>query len=133
MNRDPRSAILSAVLGGSLSGLGARQIFVFGAEGVPFWSARNPVAPNDLLQLGHALTLIESMEDARPKPFFAHSPDHDLCVAALDNEEDLYVVVLAIDPDPAHAEARLRRVIDYLAPHASSFREDPHYRAPGPH
>src|SRR5262245_49881390 len=88
------AAVLNAVLGRVLARHGGRQMFVFGAEGSPFWAARLPVAPEELGYLERALELIERLESTLPKPFFAFDDAYRLLVAALDVQSDLYFVVL---------------------------------------
>jgi hypothetical protein len=42
------AVLLDAVLARLLARHGGRQIFVFGAEGTPFWAARVPVDPREV-------------------------------------------------------------------------------------
>lgn len=124
MDRGAETSVVAAVLERALANQGTQQIFVFGPEGAPFWAARTPVLQDDVAHLERALRIIEQLEPSQPKPFFACAPGGEFHLAALDAEEDLYVVVLARDPDPVHAEARVRRVLLELAPHATSFRRE---------
>ena len=102
---------------------GGEQIFLFGASGDPFWAARTPVEEAEIEELNQALTLLQQLEEKRPKPFFAYTPKRDLLVAALDSTVDLYIVVLAAGPDREAAEARVALIREELAPHAKALRE----------
>ena len=123
------AVLVDRVLGRALAQRGGRQIFLFGAAGDPFWAACNPVEPEELEQLDDALGLIERLEQTRPKPFFAYTPRRDLLVAALDAQEDLYIVVLDAGPDTEAAEARVAVIRQELGPHVGSLREELHRRA----
>jgi hypothetical protein len=111
-----QSAIVDTLLRRLLARTGSRQVFLFGPEGEPFMAARLPIERAELAQLNHALDLLERMEEAhRPKPFLASDAEHGLLVAALDEQEDLYVVMLETDPEPEPVEARaaiLRQEVD---------------------
>lgn len=74
MTEEGITTIIAALLQRALSVDGTRQVFVFGPEGAPFWAAKTPILPEDLLRLDRALTLIEKLETSRPRPFFAHAP-----------------------------------------------------------
>lgn len=122
--RAAEASVVAAVLERAIAREGSQQIFVFRPEGAPFWAARAPVRPEDLVHLERALLMIEAMEPSHAKPFFGCAASGEFQLAALDTDEDLYVVVLAPDLDPAHAEARARRVLQELAAHAPDFRRE---------
>jgi hypothetical protein len=122
--RDANAAsVLNAVLGRVLARYGGRQIFVFGAEGSPFWAARLPVEPEELGYLERALELIERLEVTLPKPFFAFDDEYRLLVAALDAQSDLYFVVLE-DSGQEAAAARVAAIRLELNPYAPVMREE---------
>ena len=107
MDPSVTDAFLTGLLHRLLSRHGGSQVFLFGAEGDPFWAARTPLDPSELTLLREALDLIEALEENRPKPFVGHDPGRRFTVAALDSQEDLYVVVFADGPDREAAEARV--------------------------
>ena len=123
MKRTDPAVVLDAVLGRLLGHHGGRQIFVFGADGTPFWAARLPVVPEELGYLERALELIERLEANLPKPFFAFDDAYRLLVAALDARSDLYFVVLE-DSGQEAAAARVAAIRVELAPYAPVMREE---------
>ena len=118
-----RYAIVDSLLRRFLARYGARQVFVFGSTGEPFRAGRLPVEREELVGLQHALDLIEQMEAAaRPKPFFARDVENDLLVAALEEKEDIYVVVLGASDDGEPLEARVALLRAELVPYVGSLR-----------
>jgi hypothetical protein len=103
---------------------GGRQIFLFGPTGTPFWAARAPVSEADYNRLDVALALLERTEQERPRPFFAHDAANNLVVAALDEREDLYVVVLHDEVDPAPAEMRVGVLRQEFAGELGALRKE---------
>src|SRR5262249_3290651 len=102
---------------------GGTQIFLFGPEGAPFWAARTPLARSELATLTSALELIEDTEQKVRRPFFARDAAGGFVVAALDHRDDLYLVVVAAEKDPASAEARAVAIRSSLAPVTDRLRE----------
>ena len=98
------------------------QVFLFDATGNKFWAARHKIRAAEIAQLRAALDYIEECEEQQPKPFLSHSVELSVTVAALGGWSDLYLVVLAGEPDRARAEARLALDRDELGTWLS---EDP--------
>lgn len=94
MDTPEPDTVLTALLQRLLSRYGGRQLFLFGPEGEPFMAARLPMEPEEFNLLNSALAMIERLESQRPRPFFALDNEHQLIVAALDEKQDLYFVVL---------------------------------------
>lgn len=90
---DPR-AIVDAILQRVLSRFAYRQMFLFGPKGDPFWAARLPITEKELALLDAGTKLLASSEVDHARPFVAHDMRRALLVAALDDAEDLYAVVL---------------------------------------
>jgi len=107
VTRSEIDALVSRVLRDVLKRRSARQVFLFGAAGEPFWCAEHPIRPDDLMLLEHALGLIQTVEAYRPKPFIDHDPRGLFTIAALGEDSDLYVVVMNSLPDRIAAEARV--------------------------
>jgi len=103
---DPR-AVVDAILQRVLSRFAYRQVFLFGPSGDPFWAARLPVTEKELALLGAGTKLLERTEAERQRPFVALDVRRSLLVAALDEREDLYVVVLQDLSRGAPAETRV--------------------------
>lgn len=90
---DPR-AIVDAILQRVLSRFAYRQMFLFGPKADPFWAARLPITEKELALLDAGTKLLASSELDHARPFVAHDMRRALLVAALDDAEDLYAVVL---------------------------------------
>jgi hypothetical protein len=101
---------------------GGTQIFLFGAKGEPFWAARVPVKQEELFLLSDALDLLEATEAHRPKPFLARDSLKGFTVAALDEQQDLYIVLFDEGPSRPAAEARVTAVLKELAPYVEPLR-----------
>ena len=117
-----QEAIVDALLRRLLARHGARQAFLFGPNGEPFRPARVPVEREELVLLERALNLIERMECSRPKPFFARDCANDLLVAALEEKEDLYFVVLGASGDPEPVESSVAILRSELLPYIEPLR-----------
>lgn len=103
------------------------QIYLFGPAGEPFWAAQMPLDEAELPLLSEALDLIESAEAAHEKPFIAHDRQGRFVVAAIDGNEDLYVVLVTPDreADVKHAWVSRERIEDVrkeIAPHVAALR-----------
>ena len=102
---------------------GATQAFLFGPSGQPFWAANTPVANGELPVLSAALDLLESLEAAHSRPFMAHDPAGRFIVAALDSQEEFFLVVISVDPDRHAAEARVAAMRRDLQPVIAPLRQ----------
>src|SRR5207253_1810340 len=116
------NSIVDSVLRRFMSRYGVQQLFLFGSSGEPFRAARLTVQRDEVGQLEFALDLIERMEVSRPRPFFARDSEHDLLVAALEDTEDLYVVVLGVSGEPEPVESRVALLRAELIPYVGSLR-----------
>jgi len=122
MPRGSATDNFTALLQRLLARPGGRQIFVFGPEGEPFWSAY-PVTTSDIDKLDAAIQLLESLEKTHTRPFFDFDHERNVLVAALDEAEDLYFVVLeALYPEAAVARAQLFRAA--LSQHGPWLRKE---------
>jgi hypothetical protein len=99
------------------------QVFIFGPEGDPFWTARDPVR-SELQDLDRALARIEELEASWPRPFSYADPVAGFVVGALDEEHDLYFVVLQHGLEPQAAEARVVAVRALCQPRLVAVREE---------
>ena len=107
MSPDQLSDMARDILQRLMTREGVRQAFVFNSEGDPFWVGRRPLLPDELELLDQATTMLEDAEKNLPKPFVAHDETHRFSVAALEQDTDLYLVLLH---GPAANEARLALV-----------------------
>ncbi|MBI2389522.1 MAG: hypothetical protein HYV09_07990 [Deltaproteobacteria bacterium] len=103
------------------------QVYLFGAEGEPFWAARMPLDESEIPLLSEAIDLIQAAEAEHPKPFIARDKEGRFIVGAIDATEDLYVVLVAPDREAAAAHAwvsvdRLNEARRELAPHVAAIR-----------
>ena len=105
-----------------LSRFGVGQLFLFGADGEPFWPARTPVRPDEITLLDDALATIARLEATRAKPFAARSPDGRYTVAALAADCDLYIVVLDNAPTGDDAAARVTLIREAVLPAVERLR-----------
>lgn len=86
---------------------GVRQAFVFNSEGDPFWAGRRPITADENRLLDAAVTLLAEGEKTLTKPFVAHDEQHRFSAAALEEDADLYLVLLH---GPTAVEARMAAV-----------------------
>lgn len=86
---------------------GVMQAFVFASEGDPFWAGRRPITPTETTLLDVAVTLLAYAEKTLTKPFVAHDEQHRFSAAALEEDTDLYLVLLH---GPSAEEARMALV-----------------------
>ena len=119
---DELTVIVGLALRAVLSAYRAEQLFLFGPDGNPFWAARTPVQPQELTILERALDLIAAVEGKRAKPFVARSSDAAFSIAALGEDSNLYLVVLASDSHGAPAEGRVALMRDKLRPAVEHLR-----------
>lgn len=91
-----------------LSMLDGGQAFLFGPTGEPFIAMGKRVTPSELALLRSALEFIEKQEAHHPRPLLGRDPSGRFVLTALDEREDLWVVVLTFaGGNPAAAAANL--------------------------
>jgi hypothetical protein len=116
-------ALIEAVLSRMRARQQWQQIYVFGAEGEPFWAAKMPLQEWELPLFSEALDLIADVEPSRPKPFIAHDSLGRFIVGALDMREELYVVLVPPAGEAASAcEDAVARAREELAPYLDVLR-----------
>lgn len=118
-----RSDVFAALRRELVSRYGARQVFVFGPQGEPFWALREPVEQPELTLLDLALRMIEELEASRPRPFSAWDAARGLLVGALDEVHDLYFVVLC-GTEAQSAEARVAIARAAFIPYLDALRHE---------
>lgn len=101
---------------------GVFQACVFNSEGDPFWAGRWPLSPDELRLLDEATTLLVETEKSKPKPFLVHDTHHRFTAASLEEDTDLYLVLM-------HArdviEARMTMIFSEAAHHLHPVRNPP--------
>jgi hypothetical protein len=102
---------------------GVHQIFLFGPKGVPLHVARHPIPPNELALLDDGLALLAALEPSMPRPFLADDPQGRFRMAALDEQHDVFVMVMDTSADTAAAEERAAAIRGDLARHVGTLRE----------
>jgi hypothetical protein len=105
MTHDEQSELAQSVLRRLVLREGVRQAFVFNSEGDPFWAGKRPITPEEAELLEVAAALIVDAEKTLEKPFLALDEQHRFSAAALEEDTDLYLVLLH---GPAANEARLQ-------------------------
>ena len=92
----------------TLSMLDGGQAFLFGPAGEPFIALGKRVTSAELALLRSALELIEKLDAKHPRPFVGRDPHGHFVLTALDEREDLWVVVLTFaGGNPAAAASNL--------------------------
>ncbi len=102
---------------------GGGQVLLFGPEGKPFWAARVPLDEREQSAFRASLSGIKRLEKEHPRPFLSRNPSGDCVAAALDDREDLVVVLFADVRTQAAAEARVAAARAELAETAARIRE----------
>jgi hypothetical protein len=115
--------LVSRALYEHLARHGGGQILLFGPEGKPHWAARVPLDEREQRAFRAALSGIKRLEKDHPKPFMSRHPNGDCVAAALDDREDLFVVLFADLPTEDLAETRIAAARADLAKAAERIRE----------
>jgi hypothetical protein len=97
------------------------QVLLFKGDGGELWAARR-VTPVEIEQLRDGLDFLEQCKSQRAKPFWYHSAELGVTVAALDGDTDLYFVIIGVEPDTEVAEARL---VPFLGPELARLELGP--------
>ncbi len=100
------------------------QVFLFKGDGGELWAARR-VRPAEIEQLRDGLDFLEQCESQRTKPFWYHSAELGVTVAAFDGDTDLYLVIIGVEPDTVVAEARL---VPFMGPELARLEISPEVR-----
>jgi hypothetical protein len=101
----------------------AHQIFLFGPKGAPLHVARHPVPPAELALLDDALGLFAALEPERPRPFVADDPQGRFTMAALDDQHDVFVMIIENGANAATAQERATAIRGDLQRHTGTLRE----------
>jgi hypothetical protein len=113
--------VVARVLHSVLARYRADQIFLFAADGHPFWVARDPITPGELGVFKSALDLLAKLETTHEKPFAGRAPDGSYAVAALADDSDLFIVLIERD-GMLCAEERVAVVRDAVLPGLEHLR-----------
>jgi hypothetical protein len=84
-----------------------RQLFIFGAEGVPFWSHFEP-SPAELELLTRALSVLEQAE-SKPAPLTVRGASGQFTAMVLDAERTLFAVIILAPAKRLPDESRVSR------------------------